>query len=100
MLLYHFLAQKGVEPVRDWESFQFTGAPDRLVSGLRHPHLLQTSVLVIPVVNGVVQEGLLFRRRVLRLVFVAEAGHLRLRGVSNRRLGAVVDAIAEVDHKT
>lgn len=64
------------------------------------PHLLQTSVLVIPVVNGVVQEGLLFWWHVLRLIFVAEAGHLRLRGVSNRRLGAVVNAIAEVDHKT
>lgn len=63
-------------------------------------HLLKTSVLIFPVVNGVVQEGLLFWWHVLRLISVAEAGHLRLRGASSRRLGAVVNAVAEVDHKT
>ena len=64
------------------------------------PQLLKTSVLIFPVVNGVVQEGLLFWWHVLRLIFVAEAGHLCLWGESGRRLGAVVNTIAEVDHKT
>lgn len=89
--------------MRDWESFQLTGAPDRPASRPRGTsrRLLQTSVLVFPVVHGVVQEGLLLRRHVLRLILVVEADHLRLRGrVGGSRLGAVANAVAKVDHET
>lgn len=69
--------------------------------GATSRRLLQTSVLVFPVVHGVVQKGLLLRRHALRLILVVEADHLRLRGrVGGSRLGAVANAVAEVDHET
>lgn len=72
----------------------------RASSSPRPRHRLQTPVLVLPVLDGVVQEGLLLWRHALRLIFAGEADHLRLRGpASSVRLGAVANAVAEVDRE-